>query len=405
MRDSRGFSQGGGRAPTSVGIVAGHPTQWESPFFGVLAQSSELRPHVFYGSRFGLEEGVEADSGLRIKFDMPGMLEGYDHSFLLNGSQESAFAAVAEGLALQAIIVEGHVGHLHSAAMRWATRNHVPLIYRSDSTLLYPEPRWKRIAKAMQRPRFLKRFSAFLPLSSPAADYLLNYGVLKQRIFLSPYMVHNVWYKDQTESHRLDRPGLMNTLGLARFRRVVLAILRLEPRENPIEFLEAAHLLQGSHPDVAFVLVGDGPLRAQVLAFIAARQLSNVVTTDFLPITTLPRYYAVSDVFVHSAREECWGLSVNEAMASGVPVVVSTGVGSRFDLIPSEECGLVYPAGQPAALARAVSSLLENPERAQRIRLAANMRIAAFGYSTAVAAFERAVSFAVQRRRGEEDSR
>ena len=172
---------------------------------------------------------------------------------------------------------------------------------------------------------------------------------------------------------------------------VSIAILRFEDRENPLEFLRAAASLKGSRPGLGFVLIGDGRRASTVREFVEREHLDQVVLPGYLPLSSLPRYYAVADVFVHPAVEECWGLSVNEAMASSVPVVVSTGVGCRFDLLPSSEFGLVYPLGNGKALVEAILALVDDPERARAVAARAKERVAGYGYALAAESFERAV--------------
>ena len=378
-----------------IAILSGHPTQWEGPLFGYLQGNSYLNVHVFYETRLGLEAIVEPESGVTVQFNMPGMMDGYAYDF---ADKEDDLLALFEKWHRQspfdALIVEGHEGAPQKTGMAWARRRGVPLIYRSDSTLLYTQPLWKRAAKRLLRPSLLRRFSAFLPLSSPAAEYLRHYGVSDERIFLSPYMVDNDWYAREVERWREQCKEIRISLDLARFEKIVLAVLRFEDRENPLEFLAAAEWLKDKAPGVAFVLIGDGNRRQMVYDLVHDRALNNVVLPGYVPLTELPKYYALADVFVHPAREECWGLSVNEAMASGVPVVVSTGVGCRFDLIPSEKYGLVYPLGSVQMLATCIETFLNDTNLAAATVRAAKDRLAVFCYGAAVGAFEEAVKVA-----------
>jgi glycosyltransferase involved in cell wall biosynthesis len=382
--------------PIKIGIVTGHPTQWESPFYGLLSKSGVVSPSVYYGSKLGIETEIEAESKIALRFDMPGMMEGYEHHFFLPGNkQRQQFCEAAHRAELNAIIVEGHDQSLQQAAIQWATRRGVPLIYRSDSTLLYQQPYWKRLAKSLQRPAFFKKFAAFLPLSTPAAIYLKHYGVKEHKIFISTYMVHNHWYWEQASNWRHLREKVKLELGVERYQKVVLGILRFEERENPFEFLEVAKKLRSQRKDIGFILVGDGTQRSKVFEYVKAHQLNNVVLPGMVPISHLPKYYAVSDVFVHPAKEECWGLSVNEAMACRVPVVVSDKVGSRYDLIPSEQFGKVYPCGDAAVLTRELLSLIDDEELSHSVADAAWIHLHKYSYATALITFERAVQYAV----------
>jgi glycosyltransferase involved in cell wall biosynthesis len=381
-----------------VAVATGHPTQWEGPLFGFLQSRTELDLQVFYGSRLGLGAEMDPESRIAIRFDMPGMLEGHAHSFVgPDADPRQALSREHARRLFDAVIIEGHVGRVERAAMDWSAHARVPALYRSDSTLIYRQPLWKRLAKRLLRPSLFRRFAAFLPLSTPAADYLRNYGVPAERIFLAPYMVDHQWYERECARWREDRAGTKADLGLAGFHKIVLAILRFEERENPIEFLRAAERLRNGRPEIGFVLVGDGTRRAEVEAFVQSAALDRLVLPGFQPISALPKFYAVSDAFIHPAREECWGLSVNEAMACRVPVVVADSIGARHDLIPTDEYGLVYPLGDAARLAEAVVSVLDSPEKSTAMAEAARRRLDAYGYDAAARAFVRAVRFACGR--------
>jgi glycosyltransferase involved in cell wall biosynthesis len=73
----------------------------------------------------------------------------------------------------------------------------------------------------------------------------------------------------------------------------------------------------------------------------------------------MPSIYAAADLLVlPSDHQETWGLVVNEAMACGIPAVVSDAVGCGPDLIETGRTGAVFPLGDIAALAEAVRSTL-----------------------------------------------
>lgn len=383
-----------------VGFVVGHPTQWQSPFFGYLQSHSDLEVHVLYNSRLGLDAVVEKDSGLAIQFDMPGLVDGYKFRFSGEpGVVEQWLSGMCDDGPLDALVIEGHAEPLQRQIALTARKYPAPVLYRSDSTLLYKTPPLKAVAKRIILPHMFKRFSAFLPLSSPAAQYLKHYGVPAQKIFTSSYMVHNDWYDKESARWRGVKVDTKRDLGLLRFDRIALAILRFEERENPLEFVRAAALLERDHPTWGFALIGDGRLRLAIQEEVTKWQLKNFVLPGYQPISALPKYYAVSDVFVHPAAEECWGLSVNEAVACGVPVVVSSGVGCRFDLIPTPGHGRIYPLGDVVALARAVEDTLLSEENCAMMIGRARENLKKHSYTSAAVTFEKAIAFSLAQER------
>jgi glycosyltransferase involved in cell wall biosynthesis len=145
-------------------------------------------------------------------------------------------------------------------------------------------------------------------------------------------------------------------------------------------------------------LVGDGDEGRREWGFG-----EDVVFTGRLDREQLPVAYAAADVVVVPSIEtprflEPWGLVCNEAMSQGCPVIATTAVGAAAGgLVRDGETGLVVPAGDAVALARAIERLLD--DAALRHRLAARARevVAGYSYERAVDAFARALETARER--------
>src|SRR5205814_539132 len=101
----------------------------------------------------------------------------------------------------------------------------------------------------------------------------------------------------------------------------------------------------------ALLVVGSGHMMEELK--ISAGSESRVVFAGFLNRRELPEAFMASDVLLlPSDKGETWGLVVNEAMASGLPAIVSDQVGCGPDLIREGETGFVYPFGNQSALAQ-----------------------------------------------------
>jgi glycosyltransferase involved in cell wall biosynthesis len=143
-------------------------------------------------------------------------------------------------------------------------------------------------------------------------------------------------------------------LGLSEAVPVVLAVTKLSTREAPLDLIAAA----GELHDVQIAIAGDGPMRGEVARLASACE-GRVHLLGYVPYPELPALYAASDLFVHPVREERWGVSVAEAMAAGLPVVVSSRVGSGRDLIVAGRNGFTYDAGDPQAIAARIREALQ----------------------------------------------
>jgi len=154
--------------------------------------------------------------------------------------------------------------------------------------------------------------------------------------------------------------------------RVLLGILRLVPQKGIDVALEALARIRPSHPDIHLVVLGEGPERARLEQQAAALGLTEAV---WLPGRTgdVAAWLARSELLVHPARWEGFGICLLEAMLAGLPVV-ATAVSSVPEIVADGETGLLVPRDDATALAEALSVLLDDPARARQLGEAGRAR-------------------------------
>lgn len=138
-----------------------------------------------------------------------------------------------------------------------------------------------------------------------------------------------------------------------------IAVFRREKRLH--RWLEAAARISARRPDCRFLLVGDGPLRADLKARCAELNLDRVVAFPGLLHDVRPALSAM-DLLLISSRFEGLPLALLEAMATGLPVV-STRAGGVAEAIIEGETGLLASDGSSEELAMLTLSLIEDRER------------------------------------------
>jgi glycosyltransferase involved in cell wall biosynthesis len=131
--------------------------------------------------------------------------------------------------------------------------------------------------------------------------------------------------------------------------------------KRPQDFVRAVGQAARKHPGVWGLVVGDGRLRP-ALGTQATTQGLPLRFTGFLNQTELPKAYAASDALVLPSTSESWGLVVNEAMASGLPAIVSDQVGCGPDLVLPGETGDVFACGATSELASILARLADSPQ-------------------------------------------
>ncbi|WP_062378573.1 glycosyltransferase family 4 protein [Demequina pelophila] len=122
-------------------------------------------------------------------------------------------------------------------------------------------------------------------------------------------------------------------------------------QEKQVEDLAAI----SRRPGTRLVVVGDGPERARL-----ERLMPEAVFTGFQGGDDLARAHASFDVFVHPGERDTFGQTIQEAHASGVPVV-AVGVGGPVDLVRHGSTGYLYEPGRLDWMEAAVASLVDNP--------------------------------------------
>jgi len=144
---------------------------------------------------------------------------------------------------------------------------------------------------------------------------------------------------------------------------MIFACRQLFPRKGIRFLLEAAAQLKPRFPDLKVVLAGDGFERPELTRLAADLGIAQDVTfLGWVPNTDLPPYYRAAAVSVIPSLEEGFGIPAAEAMGCEVPVVASD-AGGLPEVVENGVTGLVVPRGDPDALAKAIGTLLQDPER------------------------------------------
>jgi glycosyltransferase involved in cell wall biosynthesis len=360
-----------------IGFLISHPIQYYAPIFRELAKRCDLT--VFFAHRQTAEQQARAGFGVAFDWDVD-LLSGYDSRFLTNVARQPStdrFAGcdtpgIAEEIAhggFDAFVVPGWALRSYWQALRACRRRGVPVLVRGDSQLGSQRNSAVRFAKALAFSQLLRRFDGFLYVGQRNREYLLHYGVPAERLFFSPHCVDNDAFA--AASSGVDR---------RRGRRRVLFVGKLIGRKHPADLLHAVARLGDKAVQIAFA--GSGELEPE-LRQIASASSVHADFMGFVNQSELPAVYASADLLVlPSDGQETWGLVVNEAMACGIPAVVSDVVGCGPDLIEAGRTGATFPFADTAALAAAIRNVLSfDPEQTRR-HLAAKMAL----YSPARAA-------------------
>jgi glycosyltransferase involved in cell wall biosynthesis len=212
----------------------------------------------------------------------------------------------------------------------------------------------------------LFRNATGLYVGSNNHDFFQAYGVAEDRLFPAPYCVDNHHLQEEAQKLAPERAHIRQRWGLHASDPVILYVGKLTRKKSPLVLLEAFDRVYARH-QCQLLVVGEGPLEAEMKRQVADRRLEGVVFAGFLNRSEISSAYAAADVFcLPSVLHETWGIVVNEAMNFSLPVVVSDKVGSARDLVHSGRNGAIVPSEDAGALAMALEELVADGPRRRR---------------------------------------
>ncbi len=245
----------------------------------------------------------------------------------------------------------------------------LPVIVDLDTWRGSPS-RWRTSVKQLVYPRLFNKIAHFAPGGSRQAAYLRRFGVPDQKMTPINMTVDVTGIRDflasEPESGRLFR----QRLGVEADVPMVLFVGRLLTIKGIEDLLDAWQSASSLVPGMRLVIAGDGPERDRVNA--AAAKDPSICAVGRLSGEEVWRAYSAADLVVAPSRVEPWGLVVNEAMATGTPVIVTDIFGCVGDLAKDGETAIVIPASSPALLAEAISRLAVDRGLRQKISSAAS---------------------------------
>lgn len=166
----------------------------------------------------------------------------------------------------------------------------------------------------------------------------------------------NRYFASEVERVRENAEHYRDAIGLSE--PYFLYVGRFSQEKNLLRLLQAYRRYRELEPEGwRLVLVGDGPQREELRETARELGLDGVVWPGYKRLDELPIYYALSGAFVLPSVSEPWGLVVNEAMASGLPVLVSSRCGSAWDLVREGDNGYTFDPFDPGELAQRMASL------------------------------------------------
>jgi glycosyltransferase involved in cell wall biosynthesis len=335
---------------TRVTVVSPEPTPYRAPLFDRVAERVDLT--VIYAARTVARREWSVPLQHRSVFlrgvRVPGAQRLLRHDYPLTPGVARALRASRPDV----VVISGWSTFASQAAVAWCRTRRVPYVLHVESHDLDPRPAWRRRVKDAFATPVIRGAASVLAVGSAARDSALARGAKEVRVFA-------------------------NTIDVERW-------------------IARAEVLPRSHHDGTLVLsVGrDVPEKGLDTLREAAREagVQLDVVTGGLAEDELARRYVEADVFALLSRHEPWGVVVNEAAASGLPLVLSDRVGAAHDLLREGDNGFMVPADDAVAAAAVLRRLDADPELRRRMGARSRELVRAWDYDASVEAFLAATS-------------
>ncbi|HVG22697.1 MAG TPA: glycosyltransferase family 4 protein [Thermoanaerobaculia bacterium] len=380
-----------------LAIVASHVIQYQDPFFRRLAADGAVDVTVLYCSRAGADVYRDADMQTSLRWDIE-LLQGYDHRFLPNFGRGDGYArlinpgvvpAILRG-SFDAVLLFLGWGTVTSLLAITACRmSGTPFLLYGDSSFPPAKRTWRERVRAAFLRGVFALAGGFMVSGVLNAAYYRNYGADASRFFLLPWAIDNERFEQGSRFAAGERDAMRAQFGIAPAQIAYVFSAKLVPRKDPMTLLRAVACMRGRER-AAVVFLGHGELREPLEAYARAEGL-QVRFAGFVNQADLPKHYAMCDVFVLPSVYEPRGAVINEAMACGLPVVVTDRCGSIGDIVLEGENAFIYPAGDAAALAHALDALADDGVRARMARRSREI-IATWDYARGVEGVKQALA-------------
>lgn len=344
---------------TRVTVVSPEPTPYRAPLFDRIAARDDIDLTVVYAGRTvaGRTWTVELDhpavflSGVRVP--LVGRVLRHDYPVT------PGVVAALRRSRPDVVVVSGWSTFASQAAIAWSRARRVPYVLLVESHDLGPRAGWRRAVKGTIVPRLVRGAANVLVVGTAARDSVVARGASPERVRVFANTVDVAGWIERAD--RLPRTPHENV--------VVLSVGRAVP-EKGFDVLEAACAAAG----VELQTVAGGLSQEQ-----------------------LAQRYVDADVFALLSRHETWGVVVNEAAASGLPLVLSDRVGAAHDLLRDGENGFVVPPDDVPAATAALTKLAADPELRRRMGERSRELVRPWGYERSVESFVAAVREATAR--------
>ena len=342
-----------------IGVVTPIPTPYRDPFWNHVAGLQDIDLHVFYcasgkadrpwATNWRREYHLETLPGKNLLGWRGVDCSCYWNPLIVDRLRQGNF---------DAIVIGGYNHPTMLAAIRWAIKSHCPYFLVCESHLLNARSGWRQRWKQSLVEWAVGNAAGCLPTGQLAEQYLRHYGANPETICRLPNVPDMQKIGDEVDALRSKRSELRAAAGLTEHP-IILFVGRLIKKKRA-DVLLKAFTTADIDKNTQLIIIGDGPQRNALQRQAANLGLNRQIRfPGFVEPCDINRWYALSDLFVLPSSET-WGVVVFEAIAAGLPVIVSNEVGCHPDAVTDTCLGQITDVDDVNGLSKAIAHWL-NP--------------------------------------------
>lgn len=233
----------------------------------------------------------------------------------------------------------------------------IPFVLNCDGCIMQSLNK-KNLAKDIAKKLLIKKANAYMCGGEAARQYFLHYGANEANTYIYHFSSLHSDEIDRKIIGVAEKKLLRKKYDLPIDSRIVLTVGQFISRKN-IETLIKAWKNVNDEQGI-LLIVGGGPLGQQYEELADKLSLSNIMIRGFYPSEEIREIYHACDLFVLPTKEDIWGLVINEAMASGLPVVTTNCCGAGIELIENGQNGFIVSPQDIDGFTRAMQMFLED---------------------------------------------
>jgi glycosyltransferase involved in cell wall biosynthesis len=251
--------------------------------------------------------------------------------------------------------ISGYYEPAMNLILLYCKLNGIKVVISIDSTESdNPNVGWREKIKSL----VVNMANGFFCYGSKSAEYMYKLGISPEKILLKNNAVDNQKVASIYQEAQKSREIKKHILGLRKYNFIYVG--RLIKFKNIDNLLAAYKNLNAS--DWGLIILGNGSEEEKLKHYVAENQLGGVCFVDGKQWFEVPEYMALADIFILPSFSEPWGLVVNEAMACGMPVLVSEKCGSAPDLVRENENGFKFDPFDVVQMTEKMNEFVIKPE-------------------------------------------